>query len=216
MTGRSACAPWATASSRSTPRRTSAARSSRRTRRGRCTRSAFATGDPAVELERWADWAGAAAAAHGRGRRTKSAGARGTSTSTPSPSTTSARNLARANDWPIDVFQLDDGFQSEIGDWLEPQGHVPGSLDALAARHRRRGLRARDSGSRRSSRRPARRVAQSHPDWIPHARERARAGRAREPGLGWCGQRPRHDQSGRARPPRAARARRSSTWAGAT
>src|SRR5690606_21456252 len=26
-------------------------------------------------------------------------------------------NLGRAGDWPFDVFQLDDGYQSAIGDW---------------------------------------------------------------------------------------------------
>jgi alpha-galactosidase len=42
-------------------------------------------------------------------------------------------NLARAEDWPFDVFQVDDGFQRAIGDWLLPNEGFPGGLDALAA-----------------------------------------------------------------------------------
>jgi alpha-galactosidase len=41
-------------------------------------------------------------------------------------------NLARAADWPFDVFQLDDGFQRAIGDWLLPNERFPGGLEALA------------------------------------------------------------------------------------
>lgn len=42
-------------------------------------------------------------------------------------------NLALAGDWPFDVFQLDDGFQSAIGDWLSTNDRFPSSVDALAA-----------------------------------------------------------------------------------
>jgi alpha-galactosidase len=41
-------------------------------------------------------------------------------------------NLARAADWPFDVFQLDDGFQTAIGDWLMTNEKFPSELDALA------------------------------------------------------------------------------------
>ena len=40
--------------------------------------------------------------------------------------------LARASDWPFDVFQLDDGYQAAIGDWCTPNAKFPSSLDALA------------------------------------------------------------------------------------
>ena len=131
MTGRFECAPWAPASSRSTPRRTSGALSSRRTRRGRCTRSAFATGEPTVELERWADWVGAAASA--RTRTPYQVGWCSWYQYFHAVTEHDIRaNLAAPNDWPIDVFQLDDGFQSEIGDWLDRKDTFPGSLDALA------------------------------------------------------------------------------------
>ncbi len=42
-------------------------------------------------------------------------------------------NLARANDWPFDVFQLDDGFQSEIGDWLTTNDRFKSDLAAIAS-----------------------------------------------------------------------------------
>lgn len=41
-------------------------------------------------------------------------------------------NLARAGDWPFAVFQLDDGYQSAIGDWSTPNEKFPSSLDGLA------------------------------------------------------------------------------------
>ena len=42
-------------------------------------------------------------------------------------------NLALAGDWPFDVFQLDDGFQSAIGDWLTTNDKFPSDLDVIAA-----------------------------------------------------------------------------------
>ena len=42
-------------------------------------------------------------------------------------------NLARAGDWPIDVFQVDDGFQAAIGDWTQLAPTFSSSLDVLAA-----------------------------------------------------------------------------------
>jgi alpha-galactosidase len=41
-------------------------------------------------------------------------------------------NLARSAGWPFDVFQLDDGFQRAIGDWLETNEKFPSTLDRLA------------------------------------------------------------------------------------
>ena len=74
-------------------------------------------------------------------------------------------NLARAGDWPFDVFQLDDGFQSAIGDWLTTNDRFPSELDAIAgsiaAAGRTPGLWiapfivAPDS-----------QVAADHPDWL--------------------------------------------------
>ena len=42
-------------------------------------------------------------------------------------------NLARAGEWPFDVFQLDDGFQAAIGDWLTTNADFPTPVDGLAA-----------------------------------------------------------------------------------
>lgn len=41
-------------------------------------------------------------------------------------------NLARAQEWPFEVFQLDDGFQSAIGDWLTTNDKFPTPIDGLA------------------------------------------------------------------------------------
>jgi alpha-galactosidase len=74
-------------------------------------------------------------------------------------------NLARASQWPFDVFQLDDGFQAAIGDWLDTNEKFPSSLDQLAATIASEGRRpglwiapfivAPDS-----------RVATDHPEWL--------------------------------------------------
>ena len=42
-------------------------------------------------------------------------------------------NLARAGDWPFEVFQLDDGFQAAIGDWLRINDDFPTAVDGIAA-----------------------------------------------------------------------------------
>lgn len=49
-------------------------------------------------------------------------------------------NLARAGDWPFTAFQLDDGYQSAVGDWLETDERFPSPLDTLAHEIRRHGL----------------------------------------------------------------------------
>lgn len=41
-------------------------------------------------------------------------------------------NLARSNDWPFMVFQLDDGYQRAIGDWLRTNDKFDGDTAALA------------------------------------------------------------------------------------
>ena len=42
-------------------------------------------------------------------------------------------NLARAGDWPFDVFQVDDGYQAAIGDWLVTNEKFSSGVDRLAA-----------------------------------------------------------------------------------
>jgi alpha-galactosidase len=74
-------------------------------------------------------------------------------------------NLARAGDWPFEVFQLDDGYQAAIGDWLDTNERFSSGVDeladAIAAQGRIPGLWiapfivAPDSE-----------VARRHPDWL--------------------------------------------------
>jgi alpha-galactosidase len=74
-------------------------------------------------------------------------------------------NLALADDWPFDVFQLDDGYQAAIGDWLETNEKFPSNLGAIASRVEAAGRRpgiwiapfivAPDS-----------RIAVEHPEWL--------------------------------------------------
>lgn len=74
-------------------------------------------------------------------------------------------NLALAKDYPFDVFQLDDGYQSAIGDWLTTNDKFPSGLRAIAAAIRDAGFRpgiwiapflaAPDS-----------QIATQHPDWL--------------------------------------------------
>lgn len=42
-------------------------------------------------------------------------------------------NLARAATWPFDVFQVDDGYQRAIGDWLTTNERFPSGVDGIAA-----------------------------------------------------------------------------------
>ncbi len=74
-------------------------------------------------------------------------------------------NLARAHEWPFELFQLDDGYQAAIGDWLTTNEKFPSALDAVAGRVAAAGLLpgiwlapflvAPDSD-----------VATEHPDWL--------------------------------------------------
>lgn len=43
-------------------------------------------------------------------------------------------NLARSGDWPFDVFQLDDGYQPAIGEWLRTNDSFDSPLDVIADR----------------------------------------------------------------------------------
>ena len=74
-------------------------------------------------------------------------------------------NLALAKGFPFDVFQIDDGYQAAIGDWLDTNDKFPSGLAALAEDIAAAGFRpgiwlapflvAPDS-----------RVATEHPDWL--------------------------------------------------
>lgn len=77
-------------------------------------------------------------------------------------------NLARANAFPFDVFQLDDGYQRAIGDWLETNERFPSGVAAPATLIAEAGftpgiwiapfLAAPESN-----------VARRHPEWLARA-----------------------------------------------
>jgi len=74
-------------------------------------------------------------------------------------------NLARAADWPFAVFQVDDGYQSHIGDWLTTNDRFPSDLatlaDAVVAQDRRPGIWLAPFLAS-----PESEVARHHPDWM--------------------------------------------------
>ena len=74
-------------------------------------------------------------------------------------------NLALASDWPFDVFQIDDGFQAAIGDWLDTNDKFPSTLaelaSAIAAEGRRPGLWIAPFLAA-----PESLIAIEHPDWF--------------------------------------------------
>ena len=74
-------------------------------------------------------------------------------------------NLALADRWPFDVFQIDDGYQAAIGDWLETNDRFPSDLAGLAASI---GATGRTPGLWLAPFlvAPDSEVARRHPDWI--------------------------------------------------
>ena len=43
------------------------------------------------------------------------------------------QNLAAVGDWPLAVFEVDDGYQSAVGDWLSTNDRFPSGLASLSA-----------------------------------------------------------------------------------
>jgi alpha-galactosidase len=80
-------------------------------------------------------------------------------------------NLARAGDWPFDVFQLDDGYQAAIGDWLETNDRFPSSLDVLATDIAAAGFRP-GLWIAPFLAAPDARVVTEHPDWVARRRSK--------------------------------------------
>ncbi|MBV6510218.1 MAG: hypothetical protein JJLCMIEE_03349 [Acidimicrobiales bacterium] len=74
-------------------------------------------------------------------------------------------NLERAADWPFEVFQLDDGFQAAIGDWLSTTASFPNGLEAPAAAVRAAGLRP-GIWLAPFLVAPSSEIARYHPEWI--------------------------------------------------
>ena len=75
------------------------------------------------------------------------------------------RNLDLAADWPFDVFQLDDGYQSAIGDWLETNERFPSAVDGIASSIADAG-RVPGIWIAPFLAGPTSRVAAEHPDWL--------------------------------------------------
>ncbi len=72
---------------------------------------------------------------------------------------------AREQDLPFDVFQLDDGFQAAIGDWLEPSAHFRGHARDLPARLTELGFTA-GLWLAPFIARPESELYRAHPDWF--------------------------------------------------
>jgi alpha-galactosidase len=81
------------------------------------------------------------------------------------------RNLACCNDWPFDVFQLDDGFQHEIGDWLRTNDRFPNGVEGMA-----RAIAQRDVTPglwlAPFIAAPASDIAGAHPEWFAREADR--------------------------------------------
>jgi alpha-galactosidase len=81
------------------------------------------------------------------------------------------RNLACCDDWPFDLFQVDDGFQHEIGDWLTTNERFPNGVEgmagAIAGHGAMPGLWLAPFIAA-----PASDVASAHPEWFARERDR--------------------------------------------
>jgi alpha-galactosidase len=77
-------------------------------------------------------------------------------------------NLARADAWPFDVFQVDDGYQRAIGDWLDTNERFPsgvaGIADLIAASGGTPGLWLAPFLAA-----PDSELARQHPEWLVRA-----------------------------------------------
>jgi len=69
---------------------------------------------------------------------------------------------------PVEVVQLDDGYQSEVGDWLDTNEKFPMGLAAIASRIREAGFRA-GLWTAPFCAVPESRLAAEHPQWLLRA-----------------------------------------------
>jgi alpha-galactosidase len=74
-------------------------------------------------------------------------------------------NLGRASDWPFEVFQLDDGYQAAIGDWLATNDRFPHGIEGVAAAVVSAGL-VPGLWLAPFLAAPGSEVARRHPDWF--------------------------------------------------
>ncbi len=89
---------------------------------------------------------------------------------------------ARRADLPLDVFQIDDGYAPEIGDWLELSSKFPLGMDGLAAEIRRADLQP-GLWMAPFLVRPGSQLLAEHGDWVL----RDRRGRPVRAGYVWGG-----------------------------
>jgi len=89
---------------------------------------------------------------------------------------------ARRADLPLEIFQIDDGYASEIGDWLEPSSKFQLGMDALAAEIRRADLQP-GLWMAPFLARPGSQLLSQHSDWVL----RDRRGRPVRAGYVWGG-----------------------------
>ena len=80
------------------------------------------------------------------------------------------QNLAAAGDWGVEVVQVDDGHQSEVGDWLSSDDSFPSGLPALASAITGEGRRA-GIWLAPFLAAPSSRVAADHPHWVARHRD---------------------------------------------
>jgi len=74
-------------------------------------------------------------------------------------------NLALAGDWPFDLFQVDDGYQAAIGDWLTTNDRFPAGLERLATEIAAAG-RAPGIWLAPFMAAPGAALVGEHPDWV--------------------------------------------------
>lgn len=74
-------------------------------------------------------------------------------------------DVGRAADWPLDVLQLDDGYQAAIGDWTRTDGSFPSGVAAMAEAVLRKGRRA-GLWLAPFLAAPDSELARDHPDWF--------------------------------------------------
>ncbi len=67
--------------------------------------------------------------------------------------------------FPLQIIQVDDGFEAEVGDWLETNGRFPDGMQALAARIRQAGFRP-GIWLAPFVAKPKARLIREHPDWV--------------------------------------------------
>jgi alpha-galactosidase len=79
-------------------------------------------------------------------------------------------DLLKESGAPVDCFQLDDGYQAAIGDWLETNERFPGGLEALARRIGDAGFRP-GLWTAPFAVSPGSRVFREHPDWVVRNRQ---------------------------------------------